>query len=187
MAFEILIEESDAGFGSAIEEFEGESTVTEFETPADFETAILSMLEEFRGKYEQEFDPSQLDFFVPNIDRDHYEEPWKILEEIRQNEVKVDNEKRETLRQVAEEGLEKPEEEKLEELPEGMEYEEYKDYWLEYGLDAAIDTPYFTRDNMHPELRKLYEEVRARVLVELSRCETTSPPFREIQSSERIS
>ena len=154
MALEIMAEESDAGFGSPIEHLEVEDTVTEFDSAAGFRSAMLSTLAKFQMKYEKEFDPSELGFFTNDSRYDD------LRDELRDREVDLDTKKREDLRELLNKQLKDMEEEELTDLPDGIDYDIYKDVIVAEMIDVAQDAPYFTPHQIHPEIEELHKHVR---------------------------
>lgn len=156
MYLEIIAKESDAGFGLPFEELESENGITEFQTANEFEDQIFWLLSTFMAQYQEEFDESNLEFFTqhPQYDSDR--------EKVRENEVRMNDERRNNLEEIFRtfiEESEEPSEEDKEKLPEGISHKEYQEQILEGMLDIGMDMPYFTDPGMHPDLRDLRKHV----------------------------
>lgn len=153
MALEILAEESDAGFGAVIENLELEDTVTDFDNAVGFRRAMLDLLSEFMDSYKHEFEPEELQFFVKDPRYDG------VREEVRQREVQVEKNKREMLRESIHDDLEDMDGIDENELPAQVSVEEYRDSIITQMVDIAMDVPYFTTREMHPDIEELTEEI----------------------------
>ncbi|MDL0125204.1 hypothetical protein PNQ92_07230 [Halobacterium salinarum] len=101
--------------------------------------------------YENEFDPSHLEFFVEDPRQDD------IREEIREQEVRVDDNRREKLRNMVLAGMD--DDIDTEKLPEGVSLEEFREPIIREMVDTMMDVPYHTGQNFHPEWSSLREKV----------------------------
>ena len=156
MCLEIMAKESDAGFGSPIEKFESGDGITDFQSASQFEDHILYLLEQFMNMYQDEFEETNLDFFTqhPQYDSDR--------EKVRQNEVSVDDGRRENVEEMFREivsGIDEPDEENKEQLPDSVSYEDYQEEILQYMVDIGMDMPYFTKPGLHPDIRELHSNI----------------------------
>lgn len=157
MALEIIAKESDAGFGSPIEEFEADGGITDFQNSSEFEDHILVLLSDFMTRYQSEFDETALEFFTKHPQYDD------VRKEVRENEVRVEEETRQNIKNTFREtmvDMDEPSEESKEKLPENVSYDEFQDSILEYMTDIGMDLPYFTEPGMHPNIRELNEKVK---------------------------
>lgn len=151
MALEVLAEEAEAGFGSPLEHLTSVNQVTEFESATGFRRHMLELLYGFMNIYEDEFDPSNLEFFVedPRLD--------ELRKEIREQEVRIDDERRRRLKEMITEGINADVD--TSQLPEGTTLEEYREPIVEEMVDTMMDTPYHVEENSHPEWRTMRERV----------------------------
>jgi len=152
MALEVLAEESEAGFGSPIEHLGDFDQVTDFESAVGFRRHMLELLYGFMDSYENQFDPSHLEFFVEDPRQDD------IREEIREQEVRVDDNRREKLRNMVLTEMDDDDVD-TERLPEGVSLEEFRERIIREMVDTMMDVPYHTGQNFHPEWSSLREKV----------------------------
>lgn len=151
MALEVLAEESEAGFGSPIEQLTDIDQVTDFESATGFRRYMLELLYGFMNSYEDQFDPSNLEFFMEDPRQDD------LRREIREQEVRVDDERRERLRKLVTEEID--DDVDTGQLPEGTTLEEYREPIIKEMVDTMMDAPYHTEKNSHPEWDSLRERV----------------------------
>lgn len=151
MALEVLAEESEAGFGSPLEQFTDIDQVTDFESATGFRRFILELLHGFMDSYEDQFDSNNLEFFVEDPRQDD------IREEIREQEIRVDEGRRERLREQVIDEMDADVD--TDQLPEGTTLEEYREPIIKDMVDTMMDAPYHTEENYHPEWESLRERV----------------------------
>lgn len=151
MALEVLAEESEAGFGSPLEQLSGIDQVTDFESAAGFRRSMLELLYGFMDSYEDQFDSSNLEFFVEDPRQDD------LRKEIREQEVRIDDERRERLREQIIEQID--DDVDTDQLPEGITLEEYREPIIKEMIDTMMNVPYHTEKNLHPEWESLREQV----------------------------
>jgi AbiV family abortive infection protein len=151
MALEVLAEESEAGFGSPLEQLSGVNQVTDFESATGFRRSMLELLYGFMSSYGDQFEPSNLEFFVEDSRQDD------LRKEIREQEVRIEDKKRKRLREQL---LEQVDDDiDRDQLPEGTTLEEYREPIIQEMVDTMMNAPYHTEQNSHPE----WESLRKRV------------------------
>lgn len=153
MAFEILAKEAEAGFGNPIENLEQKEKITDFETAAEYRSSMISLLKSFMEKYQAQFEPEELQFFVedPRLD--------DLRSKLRQREINLEESERDEIRDLITEFVEEPEE-KPSDLPETFDVESYQDEIIEDMIDMSMDLPYFTSKELHPDLEELSEHIK---------------------------
>ncbi len=147
MALEVLAEESEAGFGSPLEHLTSVDQVTEFESATGFHRTNLELLYGFMDSYEDQFESSNLKFFVEDPRQDD------LREEIREQEVRIGDERRKRLRDQVVEQMDDDVE--TDQLPEGTTLEEYREPIIKEMVDTLMDAPFLTEEHFHPEWESL--------------------------------
>jgi len=151
MALEVLAEESEAGFGSPLEQLSSVDQVTDFESATGFRRFMLELLYGFMDSYEDQFDSSNLEFFVEDPRQDD------LRKEIREQEVRIDDQRRKRLRELVTEEMDDGVD--TDQLPEGATLEEYREPIIKEMVDTMMNAPYHTEENFHPEWNSLRERV----------------------------
>lgn len=151
MALEVLAEEAEAGFGSPLEQLSGVDQVTDFESATGFRRSMLELLYGFMDSFENQFESSNLKFFVEDPREDD------LREEIRKQEVRIDDERRKRLKELVTEELLNDVD--TDQLPQGTTLEEYREPIIKEIVDTMMNAPYHTEENIHPEWDSMRERV----------------------------
>ena len=153
MAYEILAEESEAGFGSPIEATETDLSIMDYSKATDFGNDMILDLLEFSLEHQEEFEPENLEFFVADP-------RWEdIREDIRDEEVRVDLKDRKEARKLVEDEMVDPAEVDESKLPDDVPLELHQEMIIREMVDRLTDAPYKAGKNEHPELEELRNQV----------------------------